>query len=70
VLAVDILSRLDNGWHDNRDGMNLKQVQRNSFQEKSNSCENVSKSNIKCKQKMRLDKRNRTHIKEDNTIIE
>ncbi len=66
MLAVDILSRLDNGWHDNRDGMNLKQVQINSFQEKSNSCENV----LKCKRKMRLYKRNRTHIKKDNTIIE
>ncbi len=42
VLAVDILSRLDNGWHDNRDGMNLKQVQINSFQEKANACENFS----------------------------
>jgi hypothetical protein len=26
VLAVDTLSRLDSGWHDNKDGMNLKQV--------------------------------------------
>ncbi|CAF4589383.1 unnamed protein product, partial [Rotaria sp. Silwood2] len=26
VIAVDTLSRLDNGWHDNKDGMNLKQV--------------------------------------------
>ncbi|CAF4907544.1 unnamed protein product, partial [Rotaria sp. Silwood1] len=25
VIAVDVLSRLDNGWHDNKDGMNLKQ---------------------------------------------
>ncbi|CAF3402753.1 unnamed protein product [Rotaria sp. Silwood1] len=26
VIAVDVLSRLDNGWHDNKDGMNLKQT--------------------------------------------
>ncbi|CAF3398996.1 unnamed protein product [Rotaria sp. Silwood1] len=26
VIAVDVLSRLDNGWHDNKDGMNLKQI--------------------------------------------
>ncbi|CAF5075444.1 unnamed protein product, partial [Rotaria magnacalcarata] len=25
VIAVDTLSRLDNGWHDGKDGMNLKQ---------------------------------------------
>ncbi|CAF3399137.1 unnamed protein product [Rotaria socialis] len=26
VIAVDTLSRLDNGWHDGKDGMNLKQA--------------------------------------------
>ena len=26
VIAVDLLGRLDNGWHENKDGMSLKQV--------------------------------------------